>query len=63
MGFLSFTKTNSFLDIPDFVNDYEAMEEVLFQKLFIERRDKLGLMFDCIVLSFRLHGFVPKMLS
>ena len=39
------SQTQTILDILEFVHDYVAMEEVLFQKLFIDCRGKLGLMF------------------
>ena len=42
------------MEVLDIVHDYEAMEEVLCQKLLIDRGVKLGLMFDFIDLSFRL---------
>ena len=43
-GLSELHKNKGLLDILDIVHDYEAMEEVLFQKLLIDRRDKLGLM-------------------
>ena len=45
------------MEILDLVQDFEADEEVLHKKLFIDEKNQLGLMFDYIDVSFRLHGF------
>ena len=42
------------LDILEIVQDFEADEIVLFQKLFIDRKKLVGIMFNCINVSFIL---------
>ena len=54
-------KNKSLLDILEIVCDYETPKDVLFQKLFVDRKDKPGKMFDFIDVSFRLHGFFFRM--
>ena len=54
-------KNKSLLDILEIVCDYETPKDVLFQKLFVDRKDKHGRMFDFIDVSFRLHGFFFRM--
>ena len=54
-------KNKSLLDILEIVCDYETPKDVLFQKLFVDCKDKHGRMFDFIDVSFRLHGFFFRM--
>ena len=56
-GLSDMHQNKSLRDILDIVWDFEAEESVLFQKLFVDRKNQMGIMFDCIGVSFRLHGF------
>ena len=49
-------KNKNLLDIFEIVCDYEAAAEVLFQKLFVGQKGKLGGMSDYVDASFRLQG-------
>ena len=47
-------KNACLLDILEIVQDFEADEDVLFQKLFVEERKQMDIRFNYIDASFRL---------
>ena len=50
-------KNKSSSEIQEIVCDYETPEDMLFQNLFVDRNDKMGIMFIYIDVVFRLQGF------
>ena len=49
-------KNACLLDILEIVQDFEADEDVLFQKLFVDGRKQVDIMFNYIDVSFRHFG-------
>ena len=49
-------KNDGLLEILEIVQDFEADEDVLFQKLFLDRIKQVDIMFNYIDDSFRLCG-------
>ena len=54
-GLLEMGKNEGSLDIVEIVQDFEADEIVLFQKLFVDRKKQVGIMFNYIDVLFRLY--------
>ena len=50
-------KKKNLLEILALVRKFEPAEAVLFQKLFVDRKNHVGTMFNYIDVSFRLYGF------
>ena len=55
-GLSEMHKKINLLEILEIVQDYEADEDEIFKKLFIDRKEQVGIMFIYIDVSFRIAG-------